>query len=46
MAIFKYKDEEALGIVLSVDTATVIIKVADLDKLRRMQVNRLVYNCV
>ncbi|HHT9138770.1 MAG TPA: ATP-binding protein [Candidatus Wunengus sp. YC60] len=42
MAIFKYKDEEALGIVLSVDTATVIIKVADLDKLRRMQVNRLV----
>lgn len=42
MAIFKYKDEEALGTVLSVDTATVIIKVADLDKLRRMQVNRLV----
>jgi DNA helicase HerA-like ATPase len=42
MVIFKYKDEEALGIVLSVDTATVIIKVADLDKLRRMQVNRLV----
>lgn len=42
MAIFKYKDEEALGIVLSVDTAMVIIKVADLDRLRRMQVNRLV----
>lgn len=42
MTIFKYKDEEALGSVLSVDTATVIIKVADLDRLRRMQVNRLV----
>lgn len=42
MIIFNYKDEEALGAVLSVDTATVIIKVADLDKLRRMQVNRLV----
>ena len=42
MTIFKYKDEEALGAVLSVDTAMVIIKVADLDRLRRMQVNRLV----
>ena len=42
MTIFTYKDEEALGSVLSVDTATVIIKVADLDRLRRMQVNRLV----
>lgn len=42
MTIFKYEDEEALGAVLSVDTATVIIKVADLDRLRRMQVNRLV----
>lgn len=42
MAIFKYKDEEALGAVLSVDTAIVMVKVADLDKLRRMQVNRLV----
>ncbi|MCB9756983.1 MAG: ATP-binding protein [Candidatus Omnitrophica bacterium] len=42
MKIFKYKDEEALGAVLSVDTAMVIVKVADLDRLRRMQVNRLV----
>lgn len=42
MAIFQYKDEEALGTVLSVDTATVVIKVADIDKLRRMQVNRLI----
>lgn len=42
MVIFQYKDDEALGTVLSVDTAMVIIKVADLDKLRSMQVNRLV----
>lgn len=42
MAIFIYKDDEALGTVLSVDTAMVIIKVADIEKLRRMQVNRLV----
>lgn len=42
MTIFRYKDDEALGSVLSVDTATVIIKVADLVRLRRMQVNRLV----
>jgi hypothetical protein len=42
MAIFQYKDDEALGTVLSVDTATVVIKVADIDKLRRMQVNRLI----
>lgn len=42
MPIFKYKDEESLGSVSSVDTATVIIKVADIEKLRRMQVNRLI----
>ena len=42
MAIFEYKDDEALGTVLSVDTAMVIIKVADIERLRRMQVNRLV----
>lgn len=42
MPIFKYTDEQALGAVLSVDTAMVIIKVADLERLRRMQVNRLV----
>ncbi len=42
MAIFEYNDEEALGTVLSVDTATIVIKIADIDKLRRMQVNRLV----
>jgi uncharacterized protein len=42
MSIFFYKDDEALGTVLSVDTAIVVIKVADIDKLRRMQVNRLI----
>lgn len=42
MVIFQYRDEEALGTVLSVDTATVIIKVVDIEKLRRMQVNRLI----
>ncbi|MFA5832130.1 MAG: ATP-binding protein [Bacteroidota bacterium] len=42
MQIFKYKDEESLGAVSSVDTGTVIIKVADIERLRRMQVNRLV----
>ena len=42
MPIFQYKDEEALGAVISVDTATVLVKVGDVEKLRRMQVNRLV----
>ena len=42
MAIFQYNDDEALGTVLSVDTATVVIQIVDLGKLRRMQVNRLV----
>ena len=41
MAIFQYRDEDALGTVISVDTATVVIKVADIERLRRMQVNRL-----
>ncbi len=41
MAIFQYRDENALGMVISVDTSTVIIKVADIERLRRMQVNRL-----
>ena len=42
MGIFNYEDEEALGIVISVDTATVFVGVSDIDKLRRLQVNRLV----
>lgn len=42
MGIFEYKDSDALGTVIAVDTATVIVSVADVEMLRRMQVNRLV----
>ena len=42
MAIFDYQDADALGTVTAVDTATVVVKVSDVEKLRRMQVNRLV----
>lgn len=42
MPLLEYKDEDALGNVLSVDTATVVIRVTDIDCLRKMQVNRLV----
>ncbi len=41
MPIFDFKDEEALGCVISVDTATVTIRVDAIDRLRRIQVNRL-----
>jgi DNA helicase HerA-like ATPase len=40
--ILVFKDDDALGHVISVDTATVVIDVADTERLRRMQVNRLV----
>ncbi len=42
MSIFSFKDADALGSVISVDTAAVIIRVDDLDCLKRLQVNRLV----
>ena len=42
MGIFNYQDTDALGTVIAVDTATLIVRVADVEKLRRMQVNRLV----
>ena len=42
MSIFNYPDTEALGAVIAVDSATVVILVEDVEKLRRMQVNRLV----
>ena len=42
MPLLEYKDEDALGNVLSVDTATVVIRVTDIDCLRKMQVNRLI----
>jgi DNA helicase HerA-like ATPase len=41
MSIFTYPDAEALGTVRSVDTATVVVEVTDIDKLRKLQVNRL-----
>ena len=42
MSILTYEDREALGRVQSVDTATVVVKVADIEALRSLQVNRLV----
>ncbi|KAF0097329.1 MAG: hypothetical protein FD144_5221 [Rhodospirillaceae bacterium] len=42
MSILAYADADALGRVLSVDTATVIVRIDDVPKLRSLQVNRLV----
>jgi len=42
MAIFNFQENEAVGTVFSVDTATVVIKVDELEKLRKLQVNQLV----
>jgi len=42
MTIFDYADNEALGKIISVDTATVIVRVDELERLKRVQVNRLV----
>ncbi len=42
MAIFKFEDEASIGTVFSVDTTTIIVKVDELDKLRKLQVNHLV----
>ena len=41
MTIFNFSDQDALGSVIAVDTATVVIRVDDLECLKRMQVNRL-----
>jgi DNA helicase HerA-like ATPase len=41
MSIFEFKDNEALGKVRSVDTATVVVEVDDVERLRKLQVNRL-----
>lgn len=40
MTVFTFSDEQALGHVISVDTANVVIDVDDVEKLRMMQVNR------
>lgn len=42
MTIFNFSDDDALGKVSSVDTATVIVEVEDCERLKRLQVNRLV----
>ncbi|KKZ14316.1 MAG: ATPase [Candidatus Synechococcus spongiarum 15L] len=42
MGIFNYQDDDALGTVIAVDTATVVICVSDVEKFRQIQVNRLV----
>ncbi len=41
MSIFNFPDNEAFGTVISVDTSAVTIRVDDLDRLKRLQVNRL-----
>jgi uncharacterized protein len=41
MTIFNFNDDEALGKVASVDTATVVVEVYDAELLKRLQVNRL-----
>tara|TARA_R110000751_G_scaffold2470_3_gene13032 strand:- start:46113 stop:47861 length:1749 start_codon:yes stop_codon:yes gene_type:complete len=42
MAIFKFEETATIGTVFSVDTATIIVKVDELDKLRKLQVNHLI----
>lgn len=42
MAIFKFEESTAIGTVFSVDTSTIIVKVEELEKLRKLQVNHLV----
>ena len=42
MAIFKFEESKTIGTVFSVDTSTIIVKVDELDKLRKLQVNHLV----
>ncbi|GAW37435.1 hypothetical protein RA2_04518 [Roseovarius sp. A-2] len=42
MSIFDYEDAEALGKIISVDTAVVVVRVDELERLKRVQVNRLV----
>lgn len=42
MSFLDYNDTDALGQVQSVDTATVVVKVANIESMRALQVNRLV----
>tara|TARA_R110002051_G_C8743565_1_gene499414 strand:- start:275 stop:2029 length:1755 start_codon:yes stop_codon:yes gene_type:complete len=41
MTIFNYPHEDALGCVIAVDTATVTVRVDDIERLKSIQVNRL-----
>lgn len=41
MSILEYKDDEALGRVRSVDTSIVVVAIEDVERLRKLQVNRL-----
>ena len=41
MSILDFKDDESLGKIIAVDTATVTVRVDELDRLKRIQVNRL-----
>ena len=41
MSILDFKDNESLGKIIAVDTATVTVRVDELDRLKRIQVNRL-----
>ena len=42
MSIFNLGEDSSIGTVFSVDTATIIVRVDKLEKLRRLQVNQLV----
>lgn len=42
MSVFNYEVNESLGKVIAVDTASVVINVDNIERLRSMQVNRLV----
>ncbi|MCK5858040.1 MAG: ATP-binding protein [Abyssibacter sp.] len=42
MSIFNYEDNEALGRIIAVDSAVVVVRVDELNLLKRVQVNRLV----
>jgi len=42
MSIFTFEDDKSIGNVYSVDTASVIVKVSNLDNLKKLQVNHLV----
>jgi hypothetical protein len=41
MTILDFKDEESLGKIIAVDTATITVRVDELERLKRTQVNRL-----